>query len=1002
MSSSYRKKALSIAVSGAIAGMTPAMVWAQGGNTLEEITVTGIRGTLQSAQQLKRNADSVIDAITASDIGALPDKSVTEALQRVPGITIERFDSTEDPNHPALEGAGVVVRGLKRTRSEFNGRDSYSAGNDGTGLSFQDVPPELLGSVEVSKNVTASQIAGGIAGTVNLITRKPFDSDDRLLAVSARYRYDEFGGENSPSFSGLFSDSWENDSGKFGFLVNLSDSEVASRGDSIYADNYYLRTSDQSLVAFGEPASNPLAAFPDDDLYLPNGVGILTNNNVRDRQGVATTFQWQSPDKAVLATAEYIRSDSSQSWRERALSSRTQGYNNDQRNQLVQDANGNTNAVFTNGIFQSGDVAPGFLRADTRVNDVEDLVEDASLHLTISPSSRLTVDLDVQRIESTHETYNFTLANNLSPAGTDFPTNAYFLDVTGANPTLQFLESQTVTSDNEAFINTVNGNLRDAEAESTAFAADVEYTFDDSWITSVQGGAYVSDRDLTVRDNEYANWGAVSCGWCGSGGTSLTGAISRPDLHDQVSFSDLLGGGAVLGSNNTFFFPKFELLENREALRDTFDQGLITQWGENPFDLNQRNADGFRASEIASTNEKRQEAYVQVNWALDDLEMPIRGNFGLRYVSYDVDSTGSVTYPSPRAADDPRRAFLTADQLAFMSGVGENPETVSSDYSTVLPSFNMSVSLKDDLIGRFAVSKGIYFPRPRDLRNTTTITFERTDILADPSQPASAPGNLIGVENVSFNAVAQNPSLDPEEAINYDLTLEWYFAEVGSLTASAFYKDMTNLYTQGTYVANTTNTSSGTTQVVNFRGPINGGDGSVKGIELAYTQFYDFLPGAWSGLGMQLNYTLLSQNGLGDVLSNPAQTTAITGVVGRNDFRNFTGLPLPGYSDRLYNVALIYEKHDISARLAYSWRSDYMLTNDDADQQAPVFVNSHGELDGSIFYRINDNIELGLEASNLTEEESTTRFQLDQAGNFTDRAVNAKGRAFSLVFKGNF
>ena len=154
-----------------------------------DIIVTGIRASLANAQNIKRDADTVVDAITAQDIGALPDRSVTEALQRVPGVSIGRFAAGNDPDHFSVEGSGVVVRGLNYVRSEFNGRDTFSA-NGGRSLNFQDVSPELLGSVEVYKNMTADQIEGGIAGTVNLNTRKPFDSRDKQqLYISADVNY---------------------------------------------------------------------------------------------------------------------------------------------------------------------------------------------------------------------------------------------------------------------------------------------------------------------------------------------------------------------------------------------------------------------------------------------------------------------------------------------------------------------------------------------------------------------------------------------------------------------------------------------------------------------------------------------------------------------------------------------------------------------------------------------------------------------------------------------
>lgn len=208
MSSKFKRKRLVIAISTAISCSLSASVTAQeaeaqsADDNIEVIEVSGIRQSIQSAQLLKQYADTVKDIITASDIGALPDRSVTEALQRVPGVTIERFAASDDPKHYADEGTSVLVRGLDRVRSEVNGRDSFSANPYG-GLSYEDFPAELLGAVEVVKNQTADLISGGIAGTVNLITRKPFDSDERLFAVSAQANYADYREETTPSFLSL-------------------------------------------------------------------------------------------------------------------------------------------------------------------------------------------------------------------------------------------------------------------------------------------------------------------------------------------------------------------------------------------------------------------------------------------------------------------------------------------------------------------------------------------------------------------------------------------------------------------------------------------------------------------------------------------------------------------------------------------------------------------------------------------------------------------------------
>ena len=190
------------------------------------IIVTGIRQSLQNAQNIKRNSDTVVDAITAQDIGALPDRSVTEALQRVPGVSINRFAGSSDPDHFSAEGSGVVVRGLTFVRSEFNGRDTFSTGVDGQAINFQDVPAELLGSVEVYKNITADLIEGGLSGTVNMNLRLPFDNKGLHIGYDVEANYGDFAKKWSPVGSVLVSNTWDTGIGRIGLLGALSYSQI--------------------------------------------------------------------------------------------------------------------------------------------------------------------------------------------------------------------------------------------------------------------------------------------------------------------------------------------------------------------------------------------------------------------------------------------------------------------------------------------------------------------------------------------------------------------------------------------------------------------------------------------------------------------------------------------------------------------------------------------------------------------------------------------------------
>ena len=150
---------------------------------VDEIVVTGIRRQLETSQARKQEATELVDAVTADDIGALPDRSVTEVLQRIPGLAIGRVPQPRDADRIAIEGAGVTIRGLSWVRSELNGHTAFSAKNSRT-LGFEDIPPELLAGVDVYKNPSAQQVEGGLSGTVNLRTRLPFDSEGRKFSFS--------------------------------------------------------------------------------------------------------------------------------------------------------------------------------------------------------------------------------------------------------------------------------------------------------------------------------------------------------------------------------------------------------------------------------------------------------------------------------------------------------------------------------------------------------------------------------------------------------------------------------------------------------------------------------------------------------------------------------------------------------------------------------------------------------------------------------------------------
>ncbi|MGN6589438.1 MAG: TonB-dependent receptor [Sphingomicrobium sp.] len=319
------------------------------------IVVTGIRQSLRSAQQIKRNSDTVVDAITAQDIGALPDRSVTEALQRVPGVAINRFSGTSDPDHFSAEGAGVTIRGLTFVSSQFNGRDTFSTGVYGQGINFQDVPAELLGSVEVYKEETADRIEGGLSGTVNMNLRLPFDNKGFHVGYDLEANYGDLAKKWAPVGSLLVSNTWDTGIGRIGLLGAFSYSQLFTRSDAVRVSNFQTRNGTYSDAnasgagtglcreplptssdAFGFPPVVPYAGVATPCLgtqpagangfadyagleYAPVGGQFQTETHDRKRRGIAAAAQWQSNDRRALLTLQFLNSKATERWGENTM-----------------------------------------------------------------------------------------------------------------------------------------------------------------------------------------------------------------------------------------------------------------------------------------------------------------------------------------------------------------------------------------------------------------------------------------------------------------------------------------------------------------------------------------------------------------------------------------------------------------------------------------------------------------------------------------------------------
>ncbi len=618
--------AMAALLPGAVLAQTPASTASTDTDEAEsdEIIVTGARRAIESALERKRNAETVVDSIDATDIGAFPDKSIAEALQRVPGVNVARSAYKDDVTHFAAEPSTVIIRGLQQVRSEFNGRDIFSA-TSGYGLNFSDVPPELLARVDTYKNQTAAMVEGGIAGTVDVRTRLPFDAKGLVVAGNIGGSYGDLRKEFGPTASALVSNRWSTPLGEFGLLANAAFSQVhtVSQGTSL------LR-----------PLIFPAGVYGANETYIPAGMTTGRTEYDRDRLGLSFAAQWESPSGAVKATAQYNSSKYQNTWNEDTVLSywkyvdpaaNTHSTQFTDPTELAPPSGGSPFVFGNDGLFQSGVISGsrggwgyglidwstgtsyipnstdgvagtyskyGFdapiyvaclpplnnnepcragapINTSSRYSDENRKIEDVSFKLQWDPSPRFSAVLDLQHVKATADQYDVTFnMRTFADIG---------LDLTGKYPQLTLLRPSgyNLMPGNEPFADTrnyANDSIMDHRLDSrgtmNTARFDMEYRFDTPWLNSITGGVRFADRQQDHRWSAY-NWASISSDWgtnpvdswfLDSGPTyNGDGSIRfqgyEPGYYETRSFGGNILGGAPLTQSNFVFI-------NRDILRD--------------------------------------------------------------------------------------------------------------------------------------------------------------------------------------------------------------------------------------------------------------------------------------------------------------------------------------------------------------------------------------------------------------------------------------------------
>jgi len=930
---------------------------------VDEVVVTGFRGSLASALNIKRSETDMVDAISAEDIADFPDLNLAESIQRIPGVSIDR---------DAGEGRSLTVRGLSAdfTRTRINGMeaqattggtDSSGGANRGRGFDFNIFASELFNNIRVRKTQAASIEEGSLGATIDLQTTRPFDYDGFRAAASAQYGYNDLSDTWDPRFAALISDTFMD--GKFGLLASFAYSErnlfeegfSSVRWDRATQQNGGFCSpvgvapqTPSNNGTTGANAANCATGLP----RLPNTPGNVsayqTANQAtvfiprlprygrlvhqQERTGFTGSAQFRPTDRTTISY-DLLYSNLESTREENFLEALSFSRNRDNGGQpqiTVLEAEVE-NGALVYGRFNNVDI-----RSEQRFDQLKTEYVQHGLTLDHEFSDRFrmrgylgravsdfandeqtTVTLDVQNAQG----FSWDFRDN-----PDTPLINWGFDVT--NPAAwQWRDVSLGTTVGSMSAPRSEIRIRPQGVENTFESAQLDFSYDlNERFTLLFGGnwkTYESDAYEFRR------------------GLGSDGELLVPALPPGVTVADIstlltgYGDGLVPpGSATSWIIPDLD------AIADLFNIYCNCDTGVPGGDFRLYTIEnGSSRGGNRFVKEEDAAYYIQADFDVDLMGFRTRGNVGVRHVNTKLYAEG------------------------YSSTGGGTLVYGTHEYDDTLPSMNLAIDLTEDLVFRFGAAK--VMARPSINSSLSGANF----LVPTTSLAFAASGHTASIGNVE---------LEPYRAKTIDLSLEWYFAPESLLSFAWFTKDI-DTYLQlrrqfydyaeltalnpiafAPELCTNNPLCSGPTDQVQLTQAVNTPGGDLTGFEISYQQPFTFLPGFWSDFGVILNYTKVESE-IAYCLSVDCDPANPAGFI-VND--------MVGLSPTAYNGTLYYEGDRFSARVSAAYRDAYL-------QQVPGRNNNALEgkqdtltVDASASYELSDNIILTFEALNLTDSEN--------------------------------
>ncbi|MDK1289745.1 TonB-dependent receptor [Pseudoalteromonas umbrosa] len=890
---------------------------------VEVVEVRGFRASVVKSINTKRFSSEVVESISAEDIGKLPDSSIAESIARLPGLTSQRLDGRSNK---------VTVRGFSENEgaTTLNGREQVSI-NDNRGVEFDLYPSEIMSGVTVYKTPSANLEAEGIAGVIDMQTVRPLSMDERVLQVNALYEKSDIGKLNPDAddagLRGTFSyiDQFADD--KYGVALALTTSS---------SPNQEKRWNTWGYPEFEENGKQ---------YSILGGAKPFVRSTTLERDSVMFVFEAAPNDKlSMVFDALYIDFTEDKilrgieipfGWGQGLLN--PQSVSVDETSGFITSAITEGQRVVVRNDYESKDAqmqAFGF-------NATYELTDATTIEVDLSHSS---VENKIWSLESYSGTGRGDLrgaADNIGYTFNDGNTGAQFtheLDYSdydlikvggplswGSSTALN--EKYGTNVEGHPFQNTLQDGFINApvlEDEINALKLAAKHALDNDYISSVEAGLSYKEREKSKVSEGYF---------------MTLKDFSYPDNTDLLTVPDQYR----LGTANLDFIGMGDMIayDSRAMVADGYFSLLAESL-----------TDASHAARTWSVSEEVTAAFVQANIDMEVADMPLKGNAGLRYVKTEVDTKGA-------------KAGIDGSGQVVLEDSREN-----HDYSHVLPSLNLSLSIDDKQMLRFGYAKTISRPKMSEMNSSIIRSYR--DVPDDS-------GNF-------WEITGGNPQLEPKEADGFDLTYENYYHSEGYFSVGAFYKDLKNWIFDS-------NTEEDLTGVINPKTglvpanptatrklKVNGGGGNLWGYEAAVTFPFTLIHSSLEGFGLIASHTRIHQ----DV-----------------EDHNGEEYKLPGLSEKVQSLTFFYENNGFQFRTSMRKRSDFK-----GDVYGTGFKTEQVDILGETIWDAQIGYDFGeagiksleglavtLQAQNITEEPFTS---LSGDNHLQVRDYQDYGRVFLL------